>query len=409
MNKIFKPDRPDTELEGRALNEIIIARFPIFLWVILVYAGSMILQLLSKFYVVNTLFFTILIILHVTLHWNLHRIKTARAWLYFVVQGMLILTCALVMPYSSPAVLIGLFPVLVGESIGLYYRKRNIIFVLMYCLAMFIYTIIYLNDYYDLVLLVPLFFLMLIIVVAYASLFFQQVHARIRTQTFLKDLEKAHKKVEELTLANERQRLARDLHDTLAQGLAGIIMQLEAVNAHISKGNLERSQEYLGISMKQARRILAEARLAIDNLRVKSASNIGFKDALKDEAQRFIQATSIDLIYKIEIHTPLMGALKEHTLQIVSECLMNIAKHAQADKVWVNVREQSRFVELEIIDNGIGFDTNIIGTKMGHYGILGMYERVRLIGGNLDIRSRSTGTTIRIEIPIQRVNNDEII
>ncbi|MNO14166.1 Sensor histidine kinase LiaS [compost metagenome] len=397
--KIFKTTR---ELQGKAVDEMIVARFPILLWVSLVYAASMILQNINGLNLIISLVFTAVYTMHVILHWNLYRITVSKYWIYFVIQGLLIFTCALLMPDSSPAVLIGLFPVLIGQSIGLYYHKRKIALVVLYCILMFFYTTVYLGNQYDLILLVPLFLLMLIVVVAYASLFFQQVHARIRTQTFLKDLEKAHKKVEELTLANERQRLARDLHDTLAQGLAGIIMQLEAVNAHISNGNITRSQEFLQISMGQARRILAEARLAIDNLREKSASNMEFEEALNDEMRRFIQATGISLIQRIEIVSPLTGTQKEHSLQIVSECLMNVAKHAQADKVWVIVKEQSNCLQVEIRDNGVGFDTSMIGKKTGHYGILGMYERVRLIGGELAIQSLPTGTHILIEAPIHK-------
>ncbi|MNC44148.1 Sensor histidine kinase LiaS [compost metagenome] len=215
-------------------------------------------------------------------------------------------------------------------------------------------------------------------------------------------MEKAHKKVEELTLANERQRLARDLHDTLAQGVAGLIMQLEAVDAHISQGNVQRAQEFIEISMSQARRTLAEARLAIDNLRAKSVSRIDFEEAITDEVRRFKQATGINVIHQMKIGSLLTGTLKEHSLQIISESLMNVAKHAKADKVWISVLEQNNHIQIEIKDNGVGFDTNLIGKKTGHYGILGLYERVRLIGGEIIIRSLSSGTRIQIEVPIYK-------
>jgi two-component system, NarL family, sensor histidine kinase YdfH len=73
--------------------------------------------------------------------------------------------------------------------------------------------------------------------------------------------------------------------------------------------------------------------------------------------------------------------LMEHSLYIVSECLTNVAKHAKADTVWVTVTEQNNRIEIEVKDNGKGFDTSQIGNQGGHYGLLGLYERVRLIGG----------------------------
>ncbi|CAM4296384.1 sensor histidine kinase [Paenibacillus typhae] len=390
------------ELQKLRIDELMVARIPVLIWVSLVYAASMILQSIGELTLLNALLFTIVYIVHATLHWSLYRISLSKAWLYFIIQGLLIFTCALLMPDSSPAVIIGLFPVLIGQSIGLFYQRRKIALVSLYCISMFFYTIIYVGDEYDLVLLVLLFLLMLIVVGAYASMFFQQVHARIRTQIFLEDLEKAHKKVEELTLANERQRLARDLHDTLAQGVAGLIMQLEAVNAHITQGNIQRAQEFVGVSMSQARRTLAEARLAIDNLRAKSVSKTDFEEAVRDEVHRFNQATGIDVMQQLKIASVMTGTLKEHSLQIISECLMNVAKHAKADKVWINVQEQNNRIQIEIKDNGVGFDTNVIGKKTGHYGLLGLYERVRLIGGEITIKSLSSGTRIQIEAPVNK-------
>lgn len=90
----------------------------------------------------------------------------------------------------------------------------------------------------------------------------------------------------------------------------------------------------------------------------------------------------------------------EHSLQIVSECLTNVAKHAKADKVWIVVSEQNNRIEIVIKDNGNGFDTNQIGKQTSHYGLVGLYERVRLIGGELQITSLSSGTRITMVAPI---------
>jgi two-component system, NarL family, sensor histidine kinase YdfH len=395
--EIFKTN---PEVQDKAKDQLLITRFPILLWVSLVYVASMILQNFNEFFWVNSLTFTTLYVIHGFLHLNLSRISISKSWLYFLIQGLLIFTCALLMPIGSPATLIGLLPVLIAQSIGLYYQILRRAFVSIYCAIVFLYTFLYLDNNYDVLLMVALYILMLIVVVAYALLFFGQVHARIRTQAFLEDLENAHKKVEELTLANERQRMARDLHDTLAQGVAGLIMQLEAVDAYISQGNIRRSQEFLQISLSQARRTLAEARLAIDNLRLKSASTMDFHEAIIDVIQRFIQATGIQVFPQFELISPLTGTVKEHGLQIVSECLMNVAKHAKADKVWVHISEQNNRIQIDIKDNGVGFDINLIGKKTGHYGLLGIYERVRLIGGDIKIDSLSNGTRLQIEAPI---------
>ncbi|OKP90453.1 hypothetical protein A3844_05320 [Paenibacillus helianthi] len=381
---------------------MLVSRVPILIWTLLVYVATLILQNFNELIFLNSLFFSITYFFHILVHWYSNLLTRFWSWLYFLTQGLMILTCALLMPFGSPAVLIGLLPVLIGQSIGLYSHNRKIIFVSLYSVSMFFYAEIFLRKAYELLLITPLFFLMLIIVIAYSMLFLQQVHARLRTQSFLKDLENAHRKVEELTLANERQRMARDLHDTLAQGVASFIMQLEAADEFIVQGNIRRSQEIIQQSMGQARRTLAEARRVINNLRLNSASEMVFHEELTDEIQRFFQATGINVYPKIQMSSQMSRMLMEHSLYIVSECLTNVAKHAKADNVWVTVNEQNDRIEIEVKDNGTGFDTSQVGKQAGHYGLLGLFERVRLIGGEIQITSASNGTRIRMEAPIHK-------
>lgn len=381
---------------------MLVSRVPILIWALLVYVATLILQNFTELIFLNSLFFSITYFFHILVYWYSNLLTRFWSWLYFLIQGLMILTCALLMPFGSPAVLIGLLPVLIGQSIGLYSRNREIIFVSLYSVSMFFYAELFLRKAYELLLITPLFFLMLIIVIAYSILFLQQVYARLRTQIFLKDLENAHRKVEELTLANERQRMARDLHDTLAQGVASFIMQLEAADEFISQGNIRRSQEIIQQSMEQARRTLAEARRVINNLRLNSASETVFQDELTDEIQRFFQATGINVYPKIQMSSHMSRMVMEHSLYIVSECLTNVAKHAKADKVWVTVTEQDDRIKIEVKDNGTGFNTSQIGKQTGHYGLIGLYERVRLIGGQLHITSTSTGTRILMEAPINK-------
>lgn len=400
MNEMRATD--DKGGSGTEIEELYVSRLPILLWVCLVYVAAILLQNLTEPTIVNSLFFTAGYCLHAMIYWNSYRITATRPWLYFVIQGIFITSGALLLPGGSPAILIGLFPILIGQSIGLYYQKRKIALVTLYCMVMFFYTVMYLGDRYDLILLVPLFVLMMIIVMAYAHLFFEQVYARKRTLTFLRDLESANRKVEELTLANERQRMARDLHDTLAQGVAGLIMQLEAANTFITQGNTGRSQEIIRQSMSQARRTLAEARLVIDDLRQKSGADMSLQDSLSEEIQRFIHATGIEVVQHIKVPVQLSRTLMEHSLSIVSECLTNVAKHAQASKVWVTVVERSHLLQMEIRDNGIGFQTEVIDQHVGHYGMLGIRERTRLIEGKLSIHSSRDGTRIFLEAPIHK-------
>ncbi|CAM4504233.1 MAG: sensor histidine kinase [Paenibacillus macerans] len=381
-----------------SINELFVSRFPVLLWVLMVFISSLTIQNLGEPRIVNSLLFSAGIVAHICLHWNSYRITKKHPWLYFLVQGLLIAICAYLMPQKGTfPVLIGLFPVLIGQSVGLYNQKRKILLTALFCMLLFFYCVLRAGSLDEIIGLSLMFVFMMIIVMAYALLFFRQVHARLRTQNFLRDLEKAHRKVEELTLANERQRMARDLHDTLAQGLAGLIMQLEAVDAFMAQGNTDRSRDIVKKAMEQARRTLADARRAIDDLRVKSGPDVDFKEAVADEVRRFIQATGIQTFLDIKVTRRLSGKMTEHSLQIISECLTNVTKHAKADKVWVTVSDANNRLFVEIRDNGTGFNTEMLGKQPGRYGILGMQERARLIGGEFHIFSGAEGTKVQME------------
>lgn len=379
------------------MNELFESRVTVLIWVSVVYVAAILMQFIHEPQLLRSCVFTGLFTVHVLLHWNFYRISNKQFWLHFAVQGVLIYLCAILLPDGYQAVLIGLLPVLIAQSLAFSYRIRNVVFVSVISLMLFFDAALTLSDTDGLIFILPFFALMLIVVVAYALLFFQQVQERLRIQNFLRDLKEAHMKVEELTLAGERQRMARDLHDTLAQGVAGLIMQLEAADAHMTQGNTERTQEIIRLSMKQARRTLAEARLAIDNLRLKSASELDFREAVEAEVQHFKDATGIDAVTQLQLTKRLSRMLMEHSLHMVKECLTNIARHAQADKVWVSVSDQNDRLSIEIRDNGIGFSANAIGKEPGHYGLLGLQERVRLIGGKMEVDSSQAGTSITIE------------
>ncbi|WP_255405023.1 sensor histidine kinase, partial [Bacillus sp. S1-R5C1-FB] len=153
-----------------------------------------------------------------------------------------------------------------------------------------------------------------------------------RIQSYIQELESAYMRVEDLTLANERQRMARDLHDTLAQGVASLIMQLEAIEAHIQQGNTGRAQEIRKQTMIRARQTLHDARLVIDDLRHTTNS---FNKAVEEEDQRLSEATSIHVRYTIQSHPHISRLVKEHSLYVISDCLTNLEKNSQAtDVTW---------------------------------------------------------------------------
>jgi NarL family two-component system sensor histidine kinase YdfH len=198
-------------------------------------------------------------------------------------------------------------------------------------------------------------------------------------------------KIESLTLQNERQRMARELHDTLAQGVAGLVLQLEAVKAHLASNRSERASAIIEQALTRARSTLAESRAAIDDLR---AASTNVSDSIYEKIERFKQATGIHCELEISVNeNQLSPETTDHALNILSESLINIARHAQATQVQVEFNLQGQTLALEVRDNGKGFDPT--QNVSGHYGLVGMHERARLTGGSLSIESNAGGTTVQ--------------
>jgi NarL family two-component system sensor histidine kinase YdfH len=231
----------------------------------------------------------------------------------------------------------------------------------------------------------------------------QQFAERDKAQELAESLESANAKlaanaamIESLTLQNERQRMARELHDTLAQGLSGLVLQLEAVKAHLASGRTDRGSAIVEQALTRARATLAESRAVIDDLRAVPAN---LAESVREMVERFSQGTGIPCELELSVNeNGLSNEVAEHALNILSEALTNITRHAHAAHVHVKCTVHRDHLELEVRDDGRSFDVNEqMGT--GHYGLLGMRERARLTGGILNIESKpQSGTTVRFVV-----------
>jgi NarL family two-component system sensor histidine kinase YdfH len=354
---------------------------------------------------------TILVIIHIILHWFLEVIAE-RGWTlaYVITQGVLAL--AIVLMANTNQMLFGLYTPLMGEVAGLLGLNRYTLLAILYYLALSIVNFINVTGagavgWWALVIIPSAFFTIL-----YTTMYVRQAQARERAQMLLAELEAANRqlseyaaRVEDLTIASERQRMARELHDTLSQGLAGLILQLEAVDAHLTSKRTERARGIVRETMEQARFTLADARRAIDDLR--STETLGLREAASQEATRFTAATSIPCEVDISLPTTLPEAVTETAIRAITESLNNIARHARAKnaKLRIDTIEGQNELEVEISDDGTGFKLEDVET--GHYGLLGMRERVRLAGGRLEIRSEAgKGTQLMIRFPLEKPANE---
>ena len=228
-----------------------------------------------------------------------------------------------------------------------------------------------------------------------------------RINVLAKDLEASHREladyaaqVEGLTRASERERMARELHDTLAQGLVGLTLQLEAADSHLAKGHPGRAQEIVHQAISRGRETLAEARRAIYDLRTQNPSDDDLERAVREEVNRFSAATGVDCRPAIALEGDISREIVEQVLRCVREGLTNVLRHAHARAVELSLTHSPRAIEILIRDDGVGFDPDTI--PAGHYGLLGLRERTRAAGGSMAVESAAgEGTTLHISFPAE--------
>lgn len=391
-------------------DETGLSKTPIIIGVILVYFAVIFTQAIYKSSFVSIFGFTLAMALHLLMYLFFDRIFKNRYWLYFVVQGVIILNCVVIMPEGYEVIFLGLIPILIFQSIVVYSNTIKAIVASSFFYCIFCGTIVTLDGWRYLIKYIPILMLINTAIRAYSAIFFKQVKARIETQKVLKELELAYEKVEELTLANERQRMARDLHDTLSQGLAGVIMQLEAVDANLNKGKINRAQEIVKKSMEHARKTLADSRLVIDDLRFKTNEEIDFTKKIENEILAFKAVSNIPVSADIKIKSYISYNKIKHIIYIVREGLNNIAKHSKAKTALIKIMGTEDEIKINIIDDGIGFEVSNLDKSYGHYGLLGITERVHAIGGEIEIKSKKrSGTNVCVAIPIKKgkINGNE--
>lgn len=389
-------------MQKKYLSEIALElRKPVIVWILMVHIGTTLLETTSHNSVLHIVIASLGILCFMFLNWKVTWFIQRELWVYYVLQSAILLMSVYFMNQGYYLVMIVLYPIIIGQLLYAPYKKITIIISIA---AIYIVCIAYMNylSFVNLLFYISLFTLMNVLVGGIINLTLRQFYAKLRTQHFLKELEIAHHQVEELTVANERQRMARDLHDTLAQGLAGLIMQLEAIDAHLSSNNTKRAHEIVHFSMSGARHTLAEARSAIDDLRLHTALQVNFAESVEKEVDHFLSLTGIPIQSNIVTPIEVSQLIYEHSIHIIRECLTNIIKHAQAHHVELNISYDDHHLVMDIKDDGIGFDMRQIGSFSGHYGLIGMQERIRIVQGTLEITNRIPhGTSVHIEIPLR--------
>ena len=196
----------------------------------------------------------------------------------------------------------------------------------------------------------------------------------------------------------ERERLARDIHDTLAQGFTSIVMLSQAGEAAASRGDTATAQRRFGEIQETARENLAEARALVGALAPPALTEAGLPGSLERIVARYRAETGVDAVAAVQGEArPLAPTSEVTALRATQECLANARRHAGAQHVEVTLAYDEDGATVTVQDDGRGFDP---GSDRHGYGLDGLRARVESVGGLMAVTSApGEGTTVRVRVP----------
>jgi two-component system NarL family sensor kinase len=205
-----------------------------------------------------------------------------------------------------------------------------------------------------------------------------------------------------LGAVEERNRLAREIHDTLAQGLTATALQLESADALLDAGS-ERAHEPLRRALSLTRSNLEEAKRSVLDLRAAPLEGRPLSEALRALVDRWEAQTGISARYRaVNGSRPLPPSVEAALYRICQEALTNVARHAEAERVIVRLVATPEQVRLAVEDDGRGFETSKVpGDRLG---LIGMRERAEVLGGALEVYSeKGAGSRIEATVPLEKL------
>lgn len=200
----------------------------------------------------------------------------------------------------------------------------------------------------------------------------------------------------EAGIVSERERISRELHDTLAQGLTGLVMLTQGARRDLQASDWKKAKEALAVIEENARDALVETRSLVASGAAVEVPG-GIIPALHRLGERFERETGVAISATARSLPLLDRGTEVVLLRCAQEALANIRKHASATTATVTARGIDGEVELCVSDNGVGFAAD---AETSGFGLAGMRDRVALVNGMLTVESTETGTTLTVRVPV---------
>lgn len=212
------------------------------------------------------------------------------------------------------------------------------------------------------------------------------------------------KRIQEI-ISQERNRLARELHDSVSQQLFAASMIMSAVNETRSEDDTRESKQ-LKLVEETIHQTQLEMRALLLHLRPAALNGKSLQKGMEELLQELLQKVPIELKWKIET-IPLAKGVEDHLFRILQESVSNILRHAQANKAQILLVQRDDLILLRIEDDGVGFKLD--QEKTGSYGLQNMHERAAEIGGTLKIVSLpGEGTRLEVRVPILSAGEEKV-
>jgi PAS domain S-box-containing protein len=214
------------------------------------------------------------------------------------------------------------------------------------------------------------------------------------------DNAKLYQQAEQLAVMKERSRLARELHDSVTQALYSMTLLAEAAGRQVGDRNLERVENYLARLGEAAQQSLKEMRLLVHELRPPVLERDGLVGALQKRLDAVEGRSGVETRLRVEGTLEMAASVEEELYRIAQEALNNALKHAAATLVTIHMHSDDQSVELEVADDGLGFDPEAVSDR-GGVGLISMRERAERLNGSLTIFSApGEGTRVRISVQL---------
>jgi signal transduction histidine kinase len=210
-----------------------------------------------------------------------------------------------------------------------------------------------------------------------------------------------------LAVQGERERIARQMHDGLAQVLGYVNTKSQAVDEMLADGRVAEARKQLGELAAAARSVYVDVREAILSLSPPVLPERGLASALEEYAARYAESSKLAVRFQATSEAkeaPLSAEIQTEVFGVAREALTNVRKHAHARRVTIGLTREGAEVVLRISDDGVGFDSEEAGAepeRWPHFGLAGMRERAEAVGGRIAWRSRpGSGSIVELRVPV---------